>query len=737
MSLGRFWSSSTTFRPRARRREVSLTATLITQPSELLESRTLMSAVQMTAQEQLLLELINRARMDPGAEAQRYGVGLNDGLDPNTIRDQPLQPLAPNQQLLDAAREHSDDMLARDYVHIRNLEGERPIDEAFESGYRGFTNWSQSQDWVGSTGPLDENAAVYDLHEKLFRNPQFRRNMLFSNSLNEAGVGLRYGEFTENDTTYNAAMVTELIGYRSHNIRLDGTRYFLTGVAYTDAAVGPDDDNFYSIGEGLAGGTIRARNLTTGAEFTTSVNEVGGYSLFVSNGTYEVTLLMPNQDLTYVVRNVVVNGENEKVDFELSTATVLQQPATQPTQLGMVGVVNNNWWIADTDASGQYGNHVAFKYDTSSIRKVLHGDFNGDHDDDLALWFENGDWRIALGDGEGRFAFTPLNNGRNYWANWNPSIETKEIHVGDFNGDGRDDIVGLRKDASSGVGYWRALTSGNNTFHENAMGSYGKYDGIHSVLVGDFDGVLGDDVTVIANSGVVWMGYKFTAGLGTSNYTASHRWNLNDGFAFPQVGDFNADGKDDIVAVFGTGPNRRFEVAISHGAYGGFDTSNGFAGFEVSTWGRLTVNQSFDALLVGDFDSDGRDNIAALINGTRLWHGASNGSSFNMSFWANWTTARNGLTNLTVADSNGDGVDDIIGRARNNSWYAAESNRTAFNNRQLVRWSETADWQFVTVGDFVNPILRTAPASPFTDDAHQTFGDPELLDLLQRMDLEL
>lgn len=37
--------------------------------------------------EQYLLELINRARADPGAEAARLGISLNQGLSPGTIWD--------------------------------------------------------------------------------------------------------------------------------------------------------------------------------------------------------------------------------------------------------------------------------------------------------------------------------------------------------------------------------------------------------------------------------------------------------------------------------------------------------------------------------------------------------------------------------------------------------------------------------------------------------------------------
>ena len=47
-----------------------------------------------TAQEQLVLELINRARLDPAAEAARFGIALNEGLPAGTISTAAKQPLA-------------------------------------------------------------------------------------------------------------------------------------------------------------------------------------------------------------------------------------------------------------------------------------------------------------------------------------------------------------------------------------------------------------------------------------------------------------------------------------------------------------------------------------------------------------------------------------------------------------------------------------------------------------------
>ena len=51
---------------------------------------------EMTAQEQLILELINRARMNPLGEAQRFGIDLNAGLAAGTISAAAKQVLAAN-----------------------------------------------------------------------------------------------------------------------------------------------------------------------------------------------------------------------------------------------------------------------------------------------------------------------------------------------------------------------------------------------------------------------------------------------------------------------------------------------------------------------------------------------------------------------------------------------------------------------------------------------------------------
>src|SRR5258707_11440338 len=71
-----WWS----FSPR-RGRPMSYPSMLI----ESLESRRLLTAVYPSNLEQYEVELINRARANPAAEAARYGIDLNEGLAPGTI----------------------------------------------------------------------------------------------------------------------------------------------------------------------------------------------------------------------------------------------------------------------------------------------------------------------------------------------------------------------------------------------------------------------------------------------------------------------------------------------------------------------------------------------------------------------------------------------------------------------------------------------------------------------------
>jgi len=268
--------------------------------AESLETRQLLAAVDFSAHDQLMLELVNRARMAPLAEAERYGIDLNEGFDEGTISSEPIQPLAPNQILTDAARAHSADMLAREFFAHENPDGLGPADRAKALGYTGTAG--ENLAWYGTDGGLSRDAEVYNRHEALFLSKEHRKNMLVA-GYRELGVGIDYG-FLRFERR-NSVVVTENFGN-------PGGNYFITGIAYDDLV---EKDSFYTLGEGLGSITITAVRNFDGATFTTLTGNAGGYGMQVPSGVYTVTATGTPIDDEIKIEEVAVLNSNQKVDF--------------------------------------------------------------------------------------------------------------------------------------------------------------------------------------------------------------------------------------------------------------------------------------------------------------------------------------------------------------------------------------------------------------------------------------
>jgi hypothetical protein len=160
--------------------------------------------------ERLMIELINRARADPGAEAARIGIDLNQGLDPGTISDTPKQPLASHPSLIDAARDHSQWMLDTDNFSHVGVKGSSPGARIERAGYllTGSWTWGENISWAGTTGTPDLLEFTTALYEGFFTSPKHRENML-NNAFKQIGIGLIPGEFHNNQRNWNALMATQ------------------------------------------------------------------------------------------------------------------------------------------------------------------------------------------------------------------------------------------------------------------------------------------------------------------------------------------------------------------------------------------------------------------------------------------------------------------------------------------------------------------------------------------------
>jgi hypothetical protein len=111
----------------------------------------------------------------------------------------------------------------------------------------------------------------------------------------------------------------------------------------------------------------------------------------------------------------------------------------------------------------------------------------------------------------------------------------------------------------------------------------------------------------------------------------------------------------------------------------------------------------------GDFNGDGRDDLAARVKG------AANASQVGNWFvslanaagtltapqgWGKWENRD--WVDVLPADYNGDGKDDIVGRdSRTGMWQIAASNGAKLTTRKLGTWVKdaVADWQDVKIAD--------------------------------------
>ncbi|MGB7159551.1 MAG: CAP domain-containing protein [Tepidisphaeraceae bacterium] len=280
---------------------------------EKLERRALFAAVFPTAGEQLIVELINRGRADPAAEAARYGIPLNEGVPTGSIiSTDPKQPLAINPNLTDAARDHSQWMIDNDVFNHTGGGGSTPHSRMVSAGYTFTGDWTSGENlaWRGSNGSIDVNAETAQLHADLFIDEGVDGRGHRTNQMNgdyrEVGVGVITGAFTYNGTTYTNSVMG------SEDFAKSGTSVFLTGVAYND---GVTDDNFYTVGEALAGVTISAVRAGDNATFDTTTWASGGYRLALPAGTYTVTGSGGSLGGTVVHGSVVIGSVNVKRDF--------------------------------------------------------------------------------------------------------------------------------------------------------------------------------------------------------------------------------------------------------------------------------------------------------------------------------------------------------------------------------------------------------------------------------------
>lgn len=275
-----------------------------------------------------------------------------------------------------------------------------------------------------------------------------------------------------------------------------------------------------------------------------------------------------------------------------------------------------------------------------------------------------------------------------------PSAAHYFTAAGDFNGDGKADLITLSPDSTGGWSQRLALelSTGSGSASETWRAATpthirnGGSDRNYKLLVGDFNGDKRDDlVTVSQNGGGGWASWAAVE-LSTGTEFTSRTWpaslpqHMRNGGStaayWTYSMDVNGDGRADIVTL---SPNAggawadNIEVELSTGA-----------GFTSVFWKANTPrhirsggNANRYIVVPGDFNGDGKMDLATLSpNGGGGWARwiaveLSTGTGFVSSIWtANVPQdMRNGGSTadyrVLAGDYNGDGKTDLAVLSRN------------------------------------------------------------------------
>jgi len=263
---------------------------------------------------------------------------------------------------------------------------------------------------------------------------------------------------------------------------------------------------------------------------------------------------------------------------------------------------------------------------TGGGHRLAIGDFNGDGQDDLAVTsFEAGFVSVLLGSGGGIF------QGPSYF---DAGLSPRDVAVGDFNNDGKPDI------AMAGAPDSVSVLLNTGTGGLNAPVNYPAGSFPTAVAVSDFNNDGIKDLAVANGNSV---NASVLLGTGTGAFQPVHSHFVGAGQSDVTVSDFNLDGKPDLAMSLG-GDQVGVLLGLGNGNF-------------LPPSSLLPVGVNPMAVVSGDFNGDGlpdlatanqqSNNISVLLgNGAGQFQSATNYG------------VGSGPQSITVGDFNDDGKQD-------------------------------------------------------------------------------
>ena len=316
--------------------------------------------------------------------------------------------------------------------------------------------------------------------------------------------------------------------------------------------------------------------------------------------------------------------------------------------------------------------------DAETLGAALAGDFNGDGRSDL-IWRNESSGQTSIW----------LMNGTSYGAGATvmQSLAWRPVLTGDFNGDGRTDIL-WRNETTGDTAMW--LMSGLQVIAGATLLSDGNWLATHAA---DLDGNGADDIVwrnLATGQTALWLmsGTQMSAGV-LFAFDGAPGWHVT------HVADLDGDGRADLVA---------------RNASTGMTAAWRMNGTAPIAGAALIASSAWRAVLVADLNGDGRSDI--------VWRNDTTGTT---SAWLmNGLAMQAGGTLLTstqwrvvqAGDFNGDGRADLL-------WRNATTGQTSLwvMNGLAMQSGATLltslDWQPARIGNFDGNL--SASSQPLQD----------------------